>query len=125
MALVPVISVSGKPCLNTHKGKKSYMILLSDTAGTFSGITTVTAADSTNSFNWIGQEHDVHDNGKRLQLKMFTSNGTFDATDAKKHKKDDDEAAPPVDTGTVTVTVTNPAASVPNVPVDYIDDGTS
>ena len=123
----PAISVSGQPCLNTHKGKKSYMILLSDTRDTFSGTTTVKVSDGTNHFDWVGQEHDIHDDGKRLQLKLFASNGTFTAADAKKSKKDKDEdaAGGGVDSGTVTVTVTSPSATVPNVKVDYIDDGTS
>jgi len=122
-----VIQVSGRPCLNTHKTKKCYMILTSNTDDTFSGLTTVTVNDSTNVLKWIGQVHDVHDTGKRLQVKLFSEKGTSvaaaDDKDAKKDKKA--KAGPPLDTGFVTVTLTNPPASVPSVPVDYIDDGTS
>jgi hypothetical protein len=124
----PVIAVSGKPCLNTRKGKKSYMIITSDTADTFSGATTVKAADSDHSLDWVGQVHDVHDSGKRLQVKMFTKTGTAlaDEDRAKAAKGGKVKAGgPPLDAGSITVTLENPAKTISSVQVDYIDDGTS
>jgi hypothetical protein len=124
----PVIAVSGKPCLNTRKNKKSYMIITSDTADTFSGATTVKAADSSNGLEWVGQLHDVHDSGKRLQVKMFTKTGTALAEEngAKAVKGGKVKAGgPPPDAGAITVTLENPSKTISSVPVDYIDDGTS
>jgi len=111
---MPTITVSGHPCLNAAKNKTSYLVVKSDTDGTFDENSKVSqVADGTNMFEWAGERHWVNTKGTRLKARLKTTKG--------REKKEDRDT---VDAGTVTVTVVSPDKTISNVPVDYITDPT-
>ncbi len=102
------MSTSGQGCVNTSTGKPSYLAIIS-TDAIFSGSTTVDSVqDTTNGISWDPKPK-WRSNAKVLPIRLF----------GKGHRP----KIPLPDSGTVTVTTSNPSTST-DVPVNYVDDST-
>jgi hypothetical protein len=102
------MSTSGRGCLNASNGKPSYLSIESTTA-IFSGSTTVDSVEDTvNGITWDPKPK-WRSNAKVLPIRLFGKGHSF--------------KIPLPDSGTVTVTTSNPSTST-DVTVSYVDDST-
>lgn len=100
------MSTSGQGCVNASNGKPSYLSVISTNA-IFSGSTTVDKVeDTTNGISWDPKPK-WRSNAKILPIRLFGKGHRF--------------KVPLPDTGTVTVTTSNPSTST-DVVVNYVDD---